>query len=353
MKVVHIECGLGNQMLDYCEYLALRHAQPAEVCYIETLTYDIPESEEYFAHWNGYELERVFGIKVPNIREIFTDEQWNSILMNVRKSLSVDNSWNWPRFFCEAFRSEGLELNNTREDLWNKKWTPPGWYCKLSQAHLLDTAPVVLLRRIYNYRMRTYKLRHQDEFIQSEADMLFYKGTEDALIGHRLSFQNRNNHIEWIDQEIRQAFTFPPFVDEKNRSFSNYIRSRESVSIHVRRGDYLLANDTYYRTGYFKRAVKYIKAKIQAPVFVFFSDPGSVEFCRENLNIFSLSKKDKIHFVDWNTSEESYRDMQLMSLCKHNIITNSSFGWWGAYLNENPNKITISPKIEMNTTHHF
>lgn len=353
MKVFHIECGLGNQMLAYCEYLALRHAQPEEVCYIETLTFDLPESEVYFSQWHGYELERVFGIKAPNIRDLFTDEQWKNIIMSVRKSLSLDKNWNWPRYFCEAFRSEGLELNNAREDLEKKQLAPPDWYCKLSQNWVFDTAPVVLLRRMYNYLRRIYELRHQDKFIISKADSLFYKGTEDALTGFRLSFQNRNNNIELIDREIRQTFIFPPFADEKNRTFSHYIKSCESVAIHIRRGDHLLSNNAYYKTGYFNRAVKYIKANVRDPVFVFFSDPGSSKFCRENLDIFSLNENDKLHFVDWNTGEESYRDMQLMSLCKHNIIVNSTFGWWGAYLNENPNKITISPKIEMNTTHHF
>ena len=56
--------------------------------------------------------------------------------------------------------------------------------------------------------------------------------------------------------------------------------------------------------------------------------------------------------MDWNKGEESYRDMQLISLCKHAIITNSSFGWWGAYLIGNKTKITVSPDITINTTHH-
>lgn len=344
-------------MLDYCEYLALRHAQPAETCYIETLTFDIPECNEAFSQWYGYELDRVFGIKAPNIKEFFTDEQWNNILMNIKKSQFWAKNWNWPVHFCEAFRLEGLELNNARGDFEKEKVTA-AWLRKLSQTRLYNTTPVVWLRKLhqiclYNDVIRAYKSRNQDKFIISDADMLFYQGTEDTLIGHRLSFQKRSNHIELIDREIRQAFIFPPLTDEKNRSFSNYIKDHESVAIHVRRGDMLRFNGKYYETGYFKRAVRYIKDKIQNPVFVFFCDPQSGEYCRKNLNIFSLNEKDRICFVNWNTGGDSYKDMQLMSLCKHNIITNSSFGWWGAYLNENSNKITISPEIEINTTHHF
>ena len=108
-----------------------------------------------------------------------------------------------------------------------------------------------------------------------------------------------------------------------------------------------------YNYGYFKRAVKYIRKHVENPVFVFFTNPGSVEWCKEHAAIFGLDiQKDTIRFVDWNKGEDSFRDMQLMGLCKHTIVTSSSFGWWGTFFNTNPNKITISPAIELNTTHH-
>jgi len=67
MKVFHIESGLGNQMLSYCELLAMKKMNPDEDCYIEKIIYSIPEPNEYISQWNGYELDRIFGIHAPDI----------------------------------------------------------------------------------------------------------------------------------------------------------------------------------------------------------------------------------------------------------------------------------------------
>ena len=80
MKVIHIESGLGNQMLSYCELLSLKHVNPLEEFYLETLVYDIPEAAEVISQWQGYELQRVFDIQTPNIRDKFTEKQWGAII---------------------------------------------------------------------------------------------------------------------------------------------------------------------------------------------------------------------------------------------------------------------------------
>jgi hypothetical protein len=62
-----------------------------------------------------------------------------------------------------------------------------------------------------------------------------------------------------------------------------------------------------------------------------------MDWCKENI------KLDNARYIDWKSGEKSFEDLHLMSLCKHNIIANSSFSWWGAWLNNNPNKIVIAP----------
>jgi hypothetical protein len=115
------------------------------------------------------------------------------------------------------------------------------------------------------------------------------------------------------------------------------INEKNSVAVHIRRGDYLnnkelsgICSKTYY-----ENAIAKIKEKIKDPVFYFFSDDPS--WVKKN---FSFAK---YHLIDFNRGKDSWQDMYLMSKCKNNIIANSSFSWWGAWLNINPDKIIIAP----------
>ena len=95
MIVLHIESGLGNQMLGYCEYLALKQANPTEDIYIENIIYDIKECSEVISQWNGYELDRIFGIQEPkNVKTLITDEKWQQVLDDVRASQFWKRNWN-------------------------------------------------------------------------------------------------------------------------------------------------------------------------------------------------------------------------------------------------------------------
>lgn len=152
--------------------------------------------------------------------------------------------------------------------------------------------------------------------------------------------------IDLIKEEygrLLKSFIFPEIKDIKNLEMKEIIEKSNSISIHVRRGDYLghplfgeICGKEYYQT-----AIKIILTKVKNPIFYIFSN--DIEWCKKNLNIDYPS-----YYIDWNKGEESFRDMQLMSLCKHNIIPNSSFSWWSAWLNTNQGKIIIAPKKWIN-----
>jgi len=143
-------------------------------------------------------------------------------------------------------------------------------------------------------------------------------------------------------EAIRSDFAFKAPFSKKNIDLSGRISQTTAVSLHVRRGDYLADKKTNSAHGlcsldYYRQAVVYISNKIERPEFFVFSD--DIAWVKENLVIDFPCM-----FVDHNNGSESYNDMRLMSLCKHHIIANSSFSWWGAWLNPNPDKIVVAPR---------
>lgn len=126
--------------------------------------------------------------------------------------------------------------------------------------------------------------------------------------------------------------------NEANQEILNKIKSTNSVSLHVRRGDYIQFQHVHglCDLAYYQKAIDLIDSHVSNPHFFLFSD--DIAWVEENLKI-----KFPYTIVDINQGKDSPWDIWLMKNCQHNIIANSSFSWWGAWLNENPNKIVIAP----------
>lgn len=145
--------------------------------------------------------------------------------------------------------------------------------------------------------------------------------------------------------DIVEAFTVKIPLRFTNQQLIKRIVETNSVSIHVRRGDFLLYNEYkgICEVDYYKKAIDYIKSRVQSPLFYIFSTDE--EWCMDNLVPLC---PDSYKIVNWNKGEYSYEDMVLMSKCKHNIIAHSSFSWWAAWLNPNDKKIVIAPEKWIN-----
>lgn len=147
-----------------------------------------------------------------------------------------------------------------------------------------------------------------------------------------------------IREKIISAYSFPDFSTEQQREDARRIEETCSISVHIRRGDYL--NYSYYKDictmDYYRKAMQYFREHFpgQARFYIFTND---ISWAEEHF------PETDCYFVKGNTGTESFRDMQLMSLCKHNIVANSSFSWWGAWLNQNVDKIVIAPKRWINS----
>lgn len=145
-----------------------------------------------------------------------------------------------------------------------------------------------------------------------------------------------------VESDIRADFTFQLPLENKNAELVKRIDQVNAVSLHVRRGDYANNPKTKSKHGlcsldYYHAAIAHIAERVQQPVFFVFSD--DMDWVKNNLKI------DFPHqYIVHNVGAESYNDMRLMSLCRHHIIANSSFSWWGAWLNASPEKIVIAPK---------
>ncbi len=145
-----------------------------------------------------------------------------------------------------------------------------------------------------------------------------------------------------IEPVLRKEFTLKQGFNKENKVFENKIKSSNSVSLHIRRGDYV--NNPFFANiplEYYKKAMDYILGKNRDSVFFVFSD--DLNWVKNNLNYDA-----EIQYVDINSSKTDYMDLMLMASCKHNIIANSTFSWWGAWLNNNPGKIVIAPQIWYN-----
>lgn len=284
MIIVSIFGGLASQMDQYSFMLALKKAYPDTI-------FKIDKFISYEPQHNGYELERVFGVKEneASLKEILT------VSDIIPKSMS-------------------------HYKIMNKLMTLKKYLFGLKDSFITPDDPSAYYAQVFNLNpLKNY--------------ILFGNWSHEAY------------RIE-IEDEIRKTFKFPD-LDERNKDVGDHILNTNSVSLHVRHGDYLSYGFQVLPKWYYEKAINLIREKIEDPYFFIFSD-DPVYIKKE----FSFLERCTI--IDWNKKEDSFRDMQLMSMCKHNIIANSGFSYWGARLNFKEGAIRIAPRYHVPICkHHY
>lgn len=278
MFVVCFGDGLGNQMFQYAFYTAMKKKYPDN-----HVMADICNFYGSVNNHNGYELEKVFGIKMP-----VCDERTASALAD---------------------------------------YTPHSSHKVLNRL----------------YQARRILFGNKESFITQDDPTVYYP--EVFVLNRMKSYMLRGNWInekyfEDFEKELKEGFSFVAIEDDKNKQIGEKIKSCNSVSVHVRRGDYLNTNMRQANLDYYKEALSMIEEKVENPMYFLFSDDSDY-IARE----FSFLPQEKYEIIDWNRGADSFRDMQLMSMCRHNIAANSTFSFWGAYLNSNEERIIIAPKV--------
>jgi hypothetical protein len=162
----------------------------------------------------------------------------------------------------------------------------------------------------------------------------------DAETVYLVGYWQTHRMVNAIGDSLRAELAFRRPAEGKNLETLEQIeQSRNPVSLHVRRGDYTLAaeGNIALSVDYYTRAIATMQERLDDPTFFVFSD--DIAFTKA-----SLPAGLRAVFVEHNDSESSQEDLRLMAGCHHHIIANSTFSWWGAWLNGRPGKIVIAPK---------
>ena len=156
--------------------------------------------------------------------------------------------------------------------------------------------------------------------------------------GYLNGYWQSEKYFQEVANKIRRNIIFQNINTPEIMSMETKMERNESVSVHIRIGDYLQNLEMYGNIctpEYYRKAFEYMQEKVKNPVFYVFSDEP--EKAEEILNGYNYC------MVTENRGENSYKDMYLMSRCRHHIIANSTFSWWGAWLDEKTNQIVLTP----------
>lgn len=323
-QVVLINGGLGSQMTKYAFYILLTHKCPQRRNLIDTYFYQCERS------WNGYELEKIFGISAPNLMDFYGENEPEKIGY-------FEKAYKF--FQKEQPKTPIIRVSRGEYTYYNSKLAKVKKLYDKIQFKLRYELAMHLDKEAKQYGY--YRDRYKANCFRLSANVYFdeFNYTSDI-------------YFREIQEELRQIYSFPEFSDEKNKECASRMLETESVILHVRRSDHMYDNGFLYENHYYEKAVGFIKERVRNPVFFLFSDEP--EWCEKNKEELGLSDEDEICFVQWNKQEESFRDMQLMTFGKHNILAISSFSWWGYYLSTRKDKLVCAPKgYWLEVDYHF
>ncbi len=247
------------------------------------------------------------------------------------KSLSLHHNEELKLVTSEGGKNMPEGLEKRKFDLHHFNITDPIASAEeIEQFNSISTLQRIAEKVKPNHKRKIYKepFYHYDENFYKASTNVFLKGLWQS-----------EKYFQIHRSEIRQAFRFKAQVVNAFKELSMQMKEHQSASLHIRRGDYL-AKISLEVLGlmpmeYYSKGIEYISSKRTNIVFYIFSD--DINWAKENLKI------DNAVFVSGNVAKTHIEDLYLMSQCKHHIIANSSFSWWGAWLNDDPDKIVIAP----------
>ena len=315
MIITRLEGGLGNQMFEYAAARWLSEKHSTEI------KFDIS--------WFAMQALRQYKLNCFNVHEQFaTRQEIDTIVGNysITKwlALKIGRKLGLKQAPAdlETQREVTAILNNHSYNLFS--W----WFARLKHKVGLHNSEKELYQQGKYFREKHY---HFDEDFLNLPDHVYIQG-----------FWQSEKYFSGIEDTLRQEFSLRNPTTELFHQMSQAIASTNAVSLHVRRGDMANNSETNRLHGacsldYYKSAVECISERVNQPHFFIFSDdPVWVE---KNLDL-----KFPVTLVSGSNQFHDYEELHLISLCQHHITANSSFSWWGAWLNRKLDKIVVCPK---------
>lgn len=353
MKILRMSGALGNQMVKYAVYLALKKNFPTEDIVIDDRIYEVD-------HFSGkMVLNKIFGIEYDRYDDCIVESEAierEKVFENLRKYNEEEASIKYIEYI--ANKMEMKKFSFYRQYGEKEKGIVSSKQIKRNKNKLLGFSKSLFKKnsRVYDYLKDIYTkniIYSKFNDIYVDEAKCFSNAYREEIIKKRENayyYCHWEQHDYWFrsaEEEVRKAFVFPSLNEPKNQEVAQYMLNSNSISVHIRRNEGLYANSELFEKNYYYKSNKYIKKLIKKPVFFIFAI--DIEWCRKNMKTLGFEAKDEVYFIDWNQDRDynckvAFRDMQLMSVCKHNIIANSTFSFMGAYLNKNQEKIVCCSK---------
>lgn len=282
MKIQYLNGGLANQVF---QYIFVRFAElynPSEEPWLIDDSFFFVNNVH-----NGYELEKVFNIQANLLSRNFDSDVWNEFIKNKKEGSSI----------AQSFKNLGFDVQMVAETTNYKEHNP--FDGKIFQISANEFHP---------------------EITKLPGEVIYYHG---YWINTKW-FRTYRNILE-------RELAMPDITDEKNKAYASHILSTLSIGVHIRRGDYVdigwALSDTYYL-----QSMRTLTKNYPGATFFVFSD--DISWCRSNSDSMGLTLSPNIVFIEGNTQDSSYIDLQLMSMCDGMLMSNSAFCYLAALLNK-------------------
>lgn len=281
-KIVLMNGGLGNQL---CQYFFLRwlEIKTGKSCLASDYEFCIDNP----AH-NGYELERIFNIRINRLSQVIPPGIWRDMMWKMtNRQVGI----------CQQLADMGYPVTIVAE---SNDFSFDG-----NIIYMDSYAPFMAVARGF----------------------LYFHG-----------YWIHNKYFQDIQDVLLKELKFPHIVGEGNEKYAALINSVNSVCVHIRRGDFVTLNRSL-PVSIYPWAVRKVETLTAGITYFIFSD--DITWCKENLTDLGLEGREVV-FVEGNKGKNAYVDMQLMAMCRHRIVSNSSFSYLAALLREDRDGLIIN-----------